>query len=90
VFGNPAAAKARQLSIIVAGAGDHCERSRPLIESLGRMFVVGSLERRRCHAISQPGSRSHEVRRSSVVLNGREKTFSWDKVGHDASVARKP
>jgi 3-hydroxyisobutyrate dehydrogenase-like beta-hydroxyacid dehydrogenase len=42
VFGNPAAAKARQLSIIVAGAADHCERSRPLIESLGRMFVVGT------------------------------------------------
>ena len=42
VFGNPAAAKARQLSIIVAGATDHCERSRPLIESLGRMFVVGT------------------------------------------------
>ena len=41
VFGNPAAAKARQLSIIVAGAAGYCERSRPLIESLGRMFVVG-------------------------------------------------
>jgi 3-hydroxyisobutyrate dehydrogenase-like beta-hydroxyacid dehydrogenase len=42
VFGNPAAANARELSIIVAGAADHCERSRPLIESLGRMFVVGT------------------------------------------------
>ena len=42
VFGNPAAAKARQLSIIVAGAAEHCERSRPLIENLGRMFVVGT------------------------------------------------
>jgi 3-hydroxyisobutyrate dehydrogenase-like beta-hydroxyacid dehydrogenase len=42
VFGNPAAANARQLSIIVAGAADHCECSRPLIESLGRMFVVGT------------------------------------------------
>jgi len=42
VFGNPTVAKARQLSIIVAGAADHCERSRPLIESLGRMFVVGT------------------------------------------------
>jgi 3-hydroxyisobutyrate dehydrogenase-like beta-hydroxyacid dehydrogenase len=42
VFGNPDAAKARQLSIIVAGAAIDCERSRPLIESLGRMFVVGT------------------------------------------------
>jgi 3-hydroxyisobutyrate dehydrogenase-like beta-hydroxyacid dehydrogenase len=42
VFGNPAAAKVRQLSIIVAGDAIHCERSRPLIESLGRMFVVGT------------------------------------------------
>jgi 3-hydroxyisobutyrate dehydrogenase-like beta-hydroxyacid dehydrogenase len=42
VFGNPDAAKARQLAIIVAGAEIHCERSRPLIESLGRIFVVGT------------------------------------------------
>jgi 3-hydroxyisobutyrate dehydrogenase-like beta-hydroxyacid dehydrogenase len=42
VFGNPDAAKARQLSIIVAGPQADCERSRPLIESLGRMFVVGT------------------------------------------------
>ena len=42
VFGNPDAARARQLSIIVAGAMIDCERSRPLIESLGRMFLVGT------------------------------------------------
>jgi 3-hydroxyisobutyrate dehydrogenase-like beta-hydroxyacid dehydrogenase len=42
VFGNPDAAKVRQLAIIVAGAPIHCDRSRPLIESLGRMFVVGT------------------------------------------------
>jgi 3-hydroxyisobutyrate dehydrogenase-like beta-hydroxyacid dehydrogenase len=42
VFGNPNAAKARQLAIIVAGDLLYCERCRPLIESLGRMFVVGT------------------------------------------------
>ena len=42
VFGNPAAAKARQLSIIVAGPLPYCERCRPLIEVLGQMFLVGT------------------------------------------------
>jgi 3-hydroxyisobutyrate dehydrogenase-like beta-hydroxyacid dehydrogenase len=42
VFGNPDAAKARQLAIIVAGALRDCERCRPLIESLGQGFVVGT------------------------------------------------
>ena len=42
VFGNPDAAKRRQLAIVAAGAAADCERSRPLIESLGRMFVVGA------------------------------------------------
>jgi 3-hydroxyisobutyrate dehydrogenase-like beta-hydroxyacid dehydrogenase len=37
VFGNPDAAKAQQLSIIVAGLPDHCQRCRPLIESLGQI-----------------------------------------------------
>jgi 3-hydroxyisobutyrate dehydrogenase-like beta-hydroxyacid dehydrogenase len=42
VFGNPDAAKARQLSIIVAGLPAYCQRCRPLIESLGQIFVVGT------------------------------------------------
>jgi 3-hydroxyisobutyrate dehydrogenase-like beta-hydroxyacid dehydrogenase len=42
VFGNPDAAKARQLSIIVAGALPDCERCRPLIEVLGQMFLIGT------------------------------------------------
>ena len=41
VFGNPHAAKAKQLAIIVAGSLLDCQRCRPLIEAMGRMFVVG-------------------------------------------------
>jgi 3-hydroxyisobutyrate dehydrogenase-like beta-hydroxyacid dehydrogenase len=43
VFGNPDAAKARQLYIIAAGAPADVERCRPLFDALGqRTFVVGS------------------------------------------------
>jgi len=43
VFGNPAAAKARQLFVVVAGAPADVERCRPLIGSLGQQsFIVGS------------------------------------------------
>ena len=43
VFGNPDAAKARQLYIVAAGAPTDVERCRPLFDSLGqRTFVVGS------------------------------------------------
>jgi len=43
VFGNPDAAKARQLYIVAAGAPAHVERCRPLFDGLGqRTFVVGS------------------------------------------------
>lgn len=42
VFGNPDAARAKQLSIIVAGPSIQYERCRPLIEQLGRIFVVGT------------------------------------------------
>lgn len=43
VFGNPAAAKARQLFIAAAGAPSDVERCRPLLENLGqRTFVIGS------------------------------------------------
>jgi 3-hydroxyisobutyrate dehydrogenase-like beta-hydroxyacid dehydrogenase len=42
VFGNPAAARARQLSIIVAGPSPYCERCRSLIEVLGQIFLVGT------------------------------------------------
>lgn len=42
VFGNPAAAKARELAIIVAGPTVYCERCRPLIEALGQIFHVGT------------------------------------------------
>jgi 3-hydroxyisobutyrate dehydrogenase-like beta-hydroxyacid dehydrogenase len=41
VFGNPDAAKARQLSIIVAGSLTDRQRCRPVLEAMGRMFVVG-------------------------------------------------
>jgi 3-hydroxyisobutyrate dehydrogenase-like beta-hydroxyacid dehydrogenase len=43
VFGNPAAAKARQLFIAAAGAPSDVERCRPLLENLGqRTFVIGA------------------------------------------------
>ena len=43
VFGNPDAAKARELFIVAAGAPADVERCRPLLESLGqRTFVVGA------------------------------------------------
>jgi 3-hydroxyisobutyrate dehydrogenase-like beta-hydroxyacid dehydrogenase len=43
VFGNPDAAKARQLYMIVAGATADVERCRPLFDNLGqRTFVVGN------------------------------------------------
>jgi 3-hydroxyisobutyrate dehydrogenase-like beta-hydroxyacid dehydrogenase len=41
VFGNPNAAKAKQLAVIVAGPLIDCQRCRPVIEAMGRMFVVG-------------------------------------------------
>jgi 3-hydroxyisobutyrate dehydrogenase-like beta-hydroxyacid dehydrogenase len=43
VFGNPDAAKARQLFIVAAGAASDVERCRPLLDNLGqRTFVIGS------------------------------------------------
>jgi 3-hydroxyisobutyrate dehydrogenase-like beta-hydroxyacid dehydrogenase len=43
VFGNPDAAKARQLFIVAAGAPADIERCRPVFDSLGqRTFTVGS------------------------------------------------
>jgi 3-hydroxyisobutyrate dehydrogenase-like beta-hydroxyacid dehydrogenase len=43
VFGNPDAAKARQLFIVTAGAPPDVERCRPLLDSLGqRTFVIGA------------------------------------------------
>jgi 3-hydroxyisobutyrate dehydrogenase-like beta-hydroxyacid dehydrogenase len=43
VFGNPDAAKARQLFIIAAGVSADVERCRPILDNLGqRTFVVGA------------------------------------------------
>jgi 3-hydroxyisobutyrate dehydrogenase-like beta-hydroxyacid dehydrogenase len=43
VFGNPDAAKARQLFIVAAGVPADIERCRPIFDSLGqRTFIVGS------------------------------------------------
>jgi len=43
VFGNPAAAKTRQLFIVAGGVPTDVERCRPLLESLGqRVFVIGT------------------------------------------------
>jgi 3-hydroxyisobutyrate dehydrogenase-like beta-hydroxyacid dehydrogenase len=43
VFGNPEAAKARQLFIVAAGAPADVERCRPLLDSLGqKTFVIGT------------------------------------------------
>jgi 3-hydroxyisobutyrate dehydrogenase-like beta-hydroxyacid dehydrogenase len=43
VFGNPDAAKARQLFIVAAGAPADVERCRPLVDSLGQQtFVIGA------------------------------------------------
>jgi 3-hydroxyisobutyrate dehydrogenase-like beta-hydroxyacid dehydrogenase len=41
VFGNPDAARARQLFVMAAGAAADVERCRPLTEHLGQTFVVG-------------------------------------------------
>jgi 3-hydroxyisobutyrate dehydrogenase-like beta-hydroxyacid dehydrogenase len=42
VFGNPAAAQARQLFIVAAGASADVERCRPILDALGqRTFVIG-------------------------------------------------
>jgi 3-hydroxyisobutyrate dehydrogenase-like beta-hydroxyacid dehydrogenase len=42
VFGNPDAAKARQLYIVAAGAATDVERCRPLFDTLGQQtFVIG-------------------------------------------------
>ena len=43
VFGNPDAARARQLFVVAAGAAADVERCRPILDSLGqRTFVVGT------------------------------------------------
>jgi 3-hydroxyisobutyrate dehydrogenase-like beta-hydroxyacid dehydrogenase len=43
IFGNPDAAKARQLFILAAGAAADVERCRPLFDSLGqKTFVIGT------------------------------------------------
>jgi len=43
VFGNPNAAKARQLFIVAAGASADVERCRPILDALGqRTFVIGT------------------------------------------------
>jgi len=43
VFGNPDAAKARQLFIVTAGAPPDVERCKPILDSLGqRTFVIGT------------------------------------------------
>jgi 3-hydroxyisobutyrate dehydrogenase-like beta-hydroxyacid dehydrogenase len=43
VFGNPDAAKARQLFIVAAGVAADVERCRPLIDNLGQQtFVIGT------------------------------------------------
>jgi 3-hydroxyisobutyrate dehydrogenase-like beta-hydroxyacid dehydrogenase len=43
VFGNPDAAKARQLFVVAAGAAAGLERCRPIFDALGQQaFVVGS------------------------------------------------
>ena len=43
VFGNPEAAKARQLFIVAAGAVADVERCQPLLDNMGqRTFVIGS------------------------------------------------
>jgi 3-hydroxyisobutyrate dehydrogenase-like beta-hydroxyacid dehydrogenase len=40
VFGRPEAAQARQLWVLAAGAKEHVERCRPLLEALGRGLTV--------------------------------------------------
>src|SRR5207245_10965622 len=43
VFGNPDAAKARQLFIVAAGVPAHIERCQPILDILGqRTFVIGA------------------------------------------------
>lgn len=42
VFGNPDAARARQLAVIMAGNPAACERCRPVTDSLGQTFVTGT------------------------------------------------
>jgi 3-hydroxyisobutyrate dehydrogenase-like beta-hydroxyacid dehydrogenase len=42
VFGNPDAARARQLFVVAAGATIDCERCRSITDNLGQTFVVGT------------------------------------------------
>jgi 3-hydroxyisobutyrate dehydrogenase-like beta-hydroxyacid dehydrogenase len=42
VFGNPDAARARQLAVIAAGDPASCDRCRPVTDSLGQTFVIGT------------------------------------------------
>lgn len=42
VFGNPDAARARQLAIIMAGKPGSCENCRSVTDSLGQTFVIGT------------------------------------------------
>jgi 3-hydroxyisobutyrate dehydrogenase-like beta-hydroxyacid dehydrogenase len=42
VFGNPDAARARQLNVIMAGGPVSCDRCRPVTDSLGQTFVIGT------------------------------------------------
>ncbi|WP_426409795.1 NAD(P)-dependent oxidoreductase [Bradyrhizobium ganzhouense] len=42
VFGNPDAARARQLAVILAGSPASLGRCRPVTDSLGQTFVVGT------------------------------------------------
>jgi 3-hydroxyisobutyrate dehydrogenase-like beta-hydroxyacid dehydrogenase len=42
VFGNPDAARARQLAVIVAGKPSSCEHCRSVTDSLGQTFVIGT------------------------------------------------
>lgn len=42
VFGNPDAARARQLAVILAGNPAACERCRPVTDALGQTFVIGT------------------------------------------------
>jgi 3-hydroxyisobutyrate dehydrogenase-like beta-hydroxyacid dehydrogenase len=78
VFGNPDAAKARQLSIIVAGRLIHCQRCRPLLEGLGQVFVVGA-EPARANLIKLLGNM---MTATSLEVLG-EVTTVLRKCGHD-------
>jgi hypothetical protein len=75
------------LDIVRAGCDSEVVATMPAIEHLAANGT-------RCGQFTQrlvcPTPKSSVSALGSAVLNGREKTFTWDRAGHDALHSRKP